>query len=235
MTVTVPGDCSATSSMLREHAGERDRAHLLEHQEDGQRQADVTDPVHDERLLGGGGRGRSVRPEPDQQVGRQADALPAGVQGDERVAQHQQQHRRDEQVQVREELAPVGVVRHVADRVDVDQRADTGDQQHEGQRQRVDEQPEVDVQRPDWIQVNTVHRVHPVVRRLAERRAKKTTTPSTNAAITVAQPMRWPIRSSSRPPTSSTIAPASGRAMSSTRGPVADPSLHQFLRLNPCI
>jgi hypothetical protein len=41
-----------------------------EHQEDGDREAGVTDPVHQERLLAGGGRGRPGVPERDQQVAR---------------------------------------------------------------------------------------------------------------------------------------------------------------------
>ena len=62
------------------------------------------------------------------------------------AAQHQHQHRRDEQVEVAEEADPARVVLHVADRVDVDQRADAGDQQQEQCRQRVVEQVEVDLQ-----------------------------------------------------------------------------------------
>ena len=70
-------------------------------QEDRDGQADVADPVHEERLLAGGGRGRAVLvPEADQQVRRETDALPADVEHHEVVAEHQQQHRRDEQVEV---------------------------------------------------------------------------------------------------------------------------------------
>ena len=166
--MTVPGRLRGQFVDPVEHPGERDGAQFLEHQEDGQRQADVTDPVHDEGLLRGGRGGRPIRPEPDQQVGRQADTLPAGVQRDERVAEHQQQHGRDEQVQVGEELAPVRVVRHVADGIDVDQRADAGDQQHEGQRQRVDEQAKVDVQRSGLDPGEDAHLVHPVGGRLTQ-------------------------------------------------------------------
>ena len=43
---------------------------------------------------------RLVLPEPDQQVRRQADAFPADVEAEVVVGEHQQQHRRDEQVQV---------------------------------------------------------------------------------------------------------------------------------------
>ena len=60
--------------------------------------------------------------------------------------EHQHEHRGDEQVEVAEEPAPARVVLHVADRVDVDQRPDAGDQQQEQRRQRVVEQVGADVQ-----------------------------------------------------------------------------------------
>ena len=175
---------------------------LREHQEDRQRQADVADPVHDERLLGRGGRRRAVVPEADQQVGREADALPADVERHEAVAQHQQQHRRDEQVQVGEEPPPARVVRHVADRVDVDQRADAGDQQHERQRQRVEQQPEVDV---------------------AASRAEIQVNRSTLDRLRSSGPASWIVQDS-RP---STKARHDGRAAEQVAPPVGAPAAEQ--------
>ena len=127
-------------------AGEAGGAERDEGQHDRERHADVADAVDHERLLGRGGRGRLVLPEADQQVRRQADALPAEEQAEVVLGQHQHQHRGDEQVEVAEEPAPAGVVRHVADGVDVDQRADAGDQQQEQRRQRVVEQVHADVE-----------------------------------------------------------------------------------------
>src|SRR4051794_36148355 len=107
--------------------------------------------------MGGGGGGGGGNQEGNEQEGRQPPALPADVERQVAVAEHQQQHRRDEQVEVGEEPPATGVVRHVADRVDVDQRADTGDQQHEGHRERVDQQPELDVERPGRDEGEQVH------------------------------------------------------------------------------
>ena len=76
-------------------------------------------------------------PETDQQVTREPDAFPADVQQQVVVGEHQHQHRGDEQVQVAEELASIRVVGHVAERIDVDQRADDGDQQDEDHRQLI--------------------------------------------------------------------------------------------------
>ena len=115
-----------------------------EHQPDGERQADVADAVDDERLLGGRGGRVLVLPEADQQVRREADALPAQEQA-EVVGRHDQhEHGGHEQVEVAEEPAPPVVVGHVADGVDVDQRPDAGDQQHEQRGERVVDQVEVD-------------------------------------------------------------------------------------------
>ena len=61
---------------LTEHPGVGHRAEVAEDDENRQRQSGVPDPVHHERLLGRGGRGGLVIPEPDQQVGRQAHAFP---------------------------------------------------------------------------------------------------------------------------------------------------------------
>src|SRR5882757_175614 len=108
-----------------------------EHQHDGDRQAHVADAVDQEGLLRGRGGARLVLPEADQEVRGEADALPADVQQQVVVGEDEQQHRRQEQVQIAEEAAAPLVVLHVPDRVQVDQRADAGDQQDERHRQLV--------------------------------------------------------------------------------------------------
>ena len=120
-----------------------------EHQEDRETHPHVTDAVDDERLLGRGRRRGLVLPEPDEEVRREAHALPAQEQAEVVLGQHQHQHRGDEEVEVAEEPAPARVVRHVADRVDVDQRPDARDQQEEHRRQRVVEQVHADVEPAD--------------------------------------------------------------------------------------
>jgi hypothetical protein len=114
-----------------EDIGEGEAAERREHQHDGERQAEVADSVDDERLCRGCSRRRLVVPEADEQVRRQADAFPPDVKRQVVIGQDKQQHRRHEKVHVREEPSPSGVVRHVADGVDVNQRTDPGDEQHE--------------------------------------------------------------------------------------------------------
>ena len=84
------------------------------------------------------GRGRPRVPEADEQVGAEADRLPEDVEEQEVAGQHQHRHREHEQVQVREEARVAGVVVHVADRVEVDQEADAGDDQQHDAGERVD-------------------------------------------------------------------------------------------------
>ena len=129
-----------------EHRAERHRADRVEQHHQGDGQTHVADPVDHEGLLGGGGCAGLVGPEPDQQVGRQTDALPTHVEPEVVVGEDEQQHRRHEQVQVGKKATPRRVVGHVADGVDVDQRTHAGDEQHEAHRQRVELQAEVDLQ-----------------------------------------------------------------------------------------
>jgi hypothetical protein len=79
---------------------------------------------------------------------RRYDARPTPSQPRSEIVgrEHQHQHRGHEQVEVSEEATATRVVLHVTDRVDVDQRANAGDQQQEQRRQRVVEQVEADMQ-----------------------------------------------------------------------------------------
>jgi hypothetical protein len=101
-----------------------------EEQHEPDDEAEVAEAVDDEGLHAGRGLLRVGVPEGDEQVGGEADALPAEEHHREVVTHDQQQHREDEEVQVAEE-APVGrLLRHVADREDVDEHPDAGDDQH---------------------------------------------------------------------------------------------------------
>ena len=80
-----------------------DRAGQIEGEEDAEREAEVAHAVDDEGLdRGGVGRGPVV-PEADQQVGHEADALPAEEQLHQIVGRHQHQHGEGEQRQIGEE------------------------------------------------------------------------------------------------------------------------------------
>ena len=150
----------------RRDALEVERAELGEQREHPEDERVVTDAVDDERLLAGVVRRLLLEPEADQQIRAEADALPADEHHREVRAEHQHEHERGEQVQIGEvarELA-VDLVVHVRGRVDVDQRADAGDDEDHHRRQRIDAERERDVQ---------IARRDPGVERLLDRPARR--------------------------------------------------------------
>ena len=117
---------------------EVDRGEEIEDAKNAEREAEVADAVDDEGLDRGGVRRGPVIPEADQQIGREADALPAEKHLQKIVGRHQHQHGEGEERQIGEEARLVRVVRHVADRVDVHERRDGVDDHQHHDRQRVD-------------------------------------------------------------------------------------------------
>jgi hypothetical protein len=133
---------------LGEDLIELQAAESPEHEEHGDQEAGVADPVHDHGLLAGDGVADTVLalvvPEADQQVGAQPDSLPAHEQHQEVVGRYQDHHGGDEQVEVDEEAWVAGrvalvahVLVHIADSVDMDQRPHAGHHQHHRHRQGI--------------------------------------------------------------------------------------------------
>ena len=125
---------------------EVERARVVPDQEGREQEPRVADAVDDERLQARGGLGRVVEPEADQQVGGEPHALPADEQHHEVLAEHQHEHEEQEQVQVREIARVALVAVHVADRVDVDQRADAGHDEAHHRGDGVEVERSVDVE-----------------------------------------------------------------------------------------
>jgi hypothetical protein len=136
--------CGESQVLLQVRKRHRRRAAVgkgPEDQEDSQQEAEVSDPVDDERLAAAVGVEAIAVPEADEKVGTQAHTLPAHEHEQEVVGQNQHQHREGEQVQVAEEALESAVlavvVVHVADRIDVDERAHAGHDQDHHRRDRV--------------------------------------------------------------------------------------------------
>ena len=130
---------------LAEHRVEIERAEDHEHREDAERKAEIADPVDDKGLDRGVVRRFAVVPEADQQVGAEPDAFPAEEQLHEVVGRHQHQHEEGEQAQIGHEARDARIMRHVADRIDVDHRRDDGHDEDHHARQRVEPQRPVDI------------------------------------------------------------------------------------------
>ena len=84
-------------------------------------------------------------PVADQQIGGQADPLPADKEKQQITCQHQQQHGKDEEIEAGKEAGVILLMFHVADRVDMDEKADAGDDQGHPERKMVESEAEVGI------------------------------------------------------------------------------------------
>ena len=87
-----------------------------------ERETEVADAVDDECFLAGIAGELLEEVEADQQVAAQPDAFPSDEHHQVVRAEHQNQHEEHEQVQVGEEPVIAAFMRHVADRVNVNQQ-----------------------------------------------------------------------------------------------------------------
>ena len=104
-----------------EHGVEGHRPERPEYEHERHDEAEVADPVDDERLLAGLGGDLLGPPEADQQVGAKPDHLPPEEDHCEVVGEHQGEHRGGEEVEVHEVPALAGVAVDVPDGVEVDE------------------------------------------------------------------------------------------------------------------
>src|SRR5574341_1847105 len=113
-------------------------------QQQAQNETEIADAIDDESLVAGDRVVVILIPEADQQVGAQPDAFPADEQKQQILAHHQQQHEKNEQVQVDEKARHALVMVHVTEGIDVNQKADAGDDQRHHRGQRVDLKRNID-------------------------------------------------------------------------------------------
>src|SRR5690606_21565221 len=76
-------------------------------------------------------------PKADQQIAAEPDTFPSEIQEYKVVGQDENQHGADEQVQVGKETREAGVVRHVADGIDVNKESDKRDNKDEDDGERI--------------------------------------------------------------------------------------------------
>ncbi len=77
-------------------------------------------------------------PKSDQQIRRQAHALPADEHQQVVAGQNQRQHEKHEQIQVAEEAVVAALFPHVADGINVNEKSDAGHHQQHDQRKLVE-------------------------------------------------------------------------------------------------
>ena len=84
-------------------------------------------------------------PERDEEIGTCPHAFPAQERDQKVFAQHQHQHGEHEQVQVHEELGELWIAVHVTNGVQVNKRADSGDEQSHGDAEWINKPCHVDL------------------------------------------------------------------------------------------
>src|SRR5665647_3590154 len=114
-----------------------ERVQLREQQEEPDDQSRVADARDDEGLAPRVDALQVPLPERDEQVAAQADALPAEVEQQQVVGEHQDQHRCHEQVHVDEEAREPLVALHELRGVQVDEEADDRDDEDEDHAHRI--------------------------------------------------------------------------------------------------
>ncbi len=111
---------------------------MLHDQKHRERESEVADAVHDECFVACRGSVLFQKVEADQQVTAQSHAFPTHEQQQEILRQHQNQHEKHEQVEVCEKAVVAAFVRHVADRINMDQQADASHHHQHYSRQAID-------------------------------------------------------------------------------------------------
>ena len=129
-----------------ENLREIQRAEGNHDQEHRERKTEVADAVDDESLVARVGRALLHEVEADQQITAKTHAFPADEQQQIIRRQHQVQHEEHEQVQVGEEAVIAFLMRHVTGGVDMNQRADAGDDHQHDHGQLVDREIPADVE-----------------------------------------------------------------------------------------
>ena len=96
--------------------------------QDPEHESEVADAVGEKRFLGGLGRSVAFEPVPDEHVGSEADELPKNKKHDEIVREHNAEHGKHEEGKRSEVARLAFVAAHVAERINVNQRANACDE-----------------------------------------------------------------------------------------------------------
>ncbi len=121
-----------------------DGAHHGPEGEDAHHEAEISEAVADEGLVGGIGRAVAGVPEADEEVGTEADAFPEEKHFDEVGGNDNAGHREHEDGEPAEETATGGILGHVADGEDMNEEADAGDDEKHALGQRVEDHADFD-------------------------------------------------------------------------------------------
>ena len=125
-----PGGCFRS---LLKYFSKGSGAKLIDHGKYRNQETKIPDAVHDKSFLGRTAVFLVFKPVTDQQIGTESDALPADEQDHKIGSQHQQQHRKNKEVEVTE-VFRIGrriLFMHIGSGINMDQKAHAGDDQQE--------------------------------------------------------------------------------------------------------
>src|SRR6187402_2197565 len=89
----------------------------------------ISNTVHDKCLIRGIVILCILKPESDQQVRAKSNPLPSYKHHNIIGAHHEQQHEEYEEIQIREEFVKACIIMHVTNRIKMDQKSNTCDDQ----------------------------------------------------------------------------------------------------------
>ena len=141
------------ASRQRIHIRKAEGTEIPGNREHAEQESGIANAIHDECFIGRIRCRLAMEVKADQQVGAQAHTFPAHKHHGVVVPQDQRQHGKHEQIHVSEEAVVAAFVRHVADRVDVDQHADAGHEQQPDARELVEQEPGIGVERRHGLAV----------------------------------------------------------------------------------
>ncbi len=113
------------------HVTKIERAKCAEKQKHSQQKSEVTNAIDPKCFVAGVRCGLLQEIKTNQQITAKADAFPSDKQHNIICAEHQRQHEKHEQIQIREKSRVAFFVRHVSGGINVDYKSHAGDdQQH---------------------------------------------------------------------------------------------------------
>src|SRR5665213_996703 len=149
---TLPG---RACGQLRRDLAEGQGAEVRQQKKDSDEKAEVADAVHDESFFAGICGRVLLKIEADEQIRREANALPAYKHQQYIAGQHQHRHEEEEEIE-ESEIARVSLfMTHVSDGVDMNQETHAGDDEKHDQGKLIQNKAEINVQRTN---VDPAHR-----------------------------------------------------------------------------
>ena len=133
-------------------------------QEHRHEETEVADTIDHERLFAGLGIGPVAEPETNQEVRRQSHTFPAHKEHRIAATQHEEQHEGHKEIEIRKVPGVAGILAHVAHRKQMDERTNTGDDQHHQDGQLIELQAPIDHQISDGHPLAVAHDVQRLIR-----------------------------------------------------------------------